>query len=58
MDEMKEWLEAQIDACEKLLTAIDRQSGRDSTKVAEYHFSKLAYEMALKKLLSIHQPIT
>lgn len=52
MDEMKKWLEEQIDACEKLL-AIQEKQGKDSTKIAEYFFAKLAYQAALEKLISI-----
>ena len=46
---MKKWLEEQIDACEKLL-AIEEKQGKDSTKIAEYFFSILAYQRALEKL--------
>lgn len=51
MDELELWLIQQIAACENL-TAAAEQKG-DQTKVAEYFFGKLAYEVVLEKLKTL-----
>lgn len=57
IDKLSKWLEDQINAYDKLLTKfdVDRSLGNaaDSIRLANYWFSKLAYQSVLDKLLCL-----